>query len=186
MRTGGVAAVVGLLAVVAGCTPAEVVPVPTSASAPFVCDGVPAQAVELVLGVPIEDVDVKYRDPWDAAVFDCAVSAGPGENDPTVWVTRGPVSLGPFGDADAAKEEFAQAQAPDRYLEVPGVDGAGMSYRYGETGVMAVWECGDVYLNVFLARVTESGRDAIDDAANLVVSMLPWTCGGQEVPLASR
>ena len=53
----------GCSVVVAGCAPAEVVPVPTSASAPFVCDGVPAQAAELVLGVPSEDFSVMRPGP---------------------------------------------------------------------------------------------------------------------------
>ena len=190
MRCAGwlraVAGVAVLMGAVGGCTPAEVVPVPTSASEPFVCDGVPARAIELVLDIPRADFDVRQSGAWDGAVFTCEVAAGPGEAAPAVSVTLLPWAGGPYGSLAAATRAFALVEAPGRPLEVVGGSGSGMAQPIGEESAQAVWACADVYLEAELRRVAEPGRDAIDDAANLVVSMLPWACGDQEVPRASR
>ena len=61
-------------------------------------------------------------------------------------------------------------------------DASGSGFLFGDSKATAMWVCGNHVLAVELLDVDTQGRDRRADARNLLVSMLPWACGGDEVP----
>jgi len=164
---------------VSGCTRTEELPdqapVPTQAGAPFVCDGVPLKAIELILGG-----EVMLRRPggkWDDQVqgFSCSVS--PRNGDGIVMVTATSIGLSGWG---RNKQEVLQTLAAQPNATPIEAEGEGAGYLSG--GGNAGWVCGDRFILVEISAVHAKGRDKRADAQALLVSMLPWACNGEPVP----
>lgn len=158
------------IAAVSGCTTPDTAPVPDVADAPFVCDGVPERGMELTLG---GKVTAEQTGSWraDGPAFSCAVDGGAGR----VLVTYGDPTT--FLSLDDASQ---QGGAEPLELDA---DGAG--YLFGGAAPTAMWVCGDRVLAVETFDVDTRGREASDDARNLLASMLPWACDGEDAPDAA-
>ena len=155
-------------------------PVPTEAQPPYVCDGVPRRGVELVTGAP--DAEVTQEGQWgsDDRNFYCRVVV---EQDPGLFrgltVAEQRVAVSIFGDAATAEEDLRATSGQVIEADEPGV---GAVYGSTEGTVTAVWACEERVLWVEAQGVFDDGRVAEEDVSNLLVSMLPWVCGGQEAP----
>ena len=155
-------------------------PVPTEAAAPFMCDGVPALGVELLTGAP--DAEVTQEGQWgsDERNFYCTVTV---EQEPGLFrgltVTEQRVAVSIFGDAATAEEELRATSG-----QVIDADESGVGAVYGSTEgtLTAAWACGERVLWVEVQGVFDDGRAAEEDLSNLLVSMLPWVCGDDDVP----
>lgn len=168
-----------LLLALGGCSGPDLSAVPTEATAPFVCDGVPEAGTALLLGGKVAQKQTHGRWGDDGAGFDCVIeleSGGAGR----VMVIAGEVGV-VFGATDEASsvEEFSKqgnATAID-------ADATGGGYVYGSgANLTAAWACGGRVVSVEIFDADVKSRDGRADAGNLLVSMLPWACGGQDPP----
>ena len=163
---------------VAACTSPDLSPVPADAEPPYVCDGVPQQSVELILGG--ESVDVSTQGRWgaDGAGFDCVVETGDGAGRVMVIEAAPPSAILAAADAATTLQMLAdQGESEPLDLDVPGA-----GYVYGPDSPTAVWVCDERVLSVELIAVGTQGRDLRADATALLTSMLPWACGGEDAP----
>ncbi|WP_273653299.1 hypothetical protein [Cellulomonas fimi] len=164
------AGALALLALLAGCSTPDDSPVPTLAEAPWICPGVPQTGVELALGGPAE---VETTNSWEPglghATFQCFAERG---DDARLMVTYGGPGSGP-SPQDVRTGRGAVPISAD-------ADGEGWA-EHAEGSSVATWQCGDNILRVGLVGPVD-GRDGLTDVSNLLVSMLPWACEGEEVP----
>lgn len=177
---GAVLAGLGLLLAVAACTGPDLEEVPTEAAEPFVCAGVPAEGVTLLLGADAARARTSGHWGDDGIGFDCVVeleSGDPGR----VMVISGDVGIA-FGSGDAteALEEFS-AQGDAAAIDADAA-GGGYVYGSGEESATAAWVCDSRVLSVEAFDVDVEGRELRADVENLLVSMLPWACGDEEAP----
>lgn len=161
-----------------GCSEPDKSAVPTEAKDPFVCAGVPAGAAELILGGGV----VKHSSFGEWGLkdegFQCAVGRDDGGSE-LIQVQEWAIATKLGGNADDALSLFA-AEADATKIDA-GSDGAGYVAGTSESG-SASWACGERMLTVDLIRVETEGRDQRADAQALLVSMLPWACGGERAP----
>jgi len=168
---------------VSGCTRTEKLPdqspVPTQASAPFACDGVPLKATELILGGEV--VLDRAEGGWDDKVrgLSCAVTAKGSKA--LVMVTMTPMGQSPVWGSN--EQEVLQTLAAQPNATPIEAEGEGAGYLSG--GGNAGWVCGDRFILVEISAVHAKGRDKRADAQALLVSMLPWACNGEPVPKQS-
>lgn len=168
---------IGLLCVggITGCSGASLEPVPTTATGDFVCDGVAREGVELILGGRVASVEPSNT--WDDESFLCFV----GGEKARVSVSATPTMFATWGGGtDEGVLERASEWMGAVPFEAEGAVGAGSRDPDG-----ALWVCGGRLLRVDLSGRLVEGRDASLDAANLLVSMLPWACGDEEPPPAT-
>lgn len=174
----GGTAVVGLLVGCSGGEPAT--PVPTVAVAPFICDGVPLEGVQILVG---EDLSVRVHGVWgaDGGGFGCIVDPADGHGPSLMILERGRAgSIG--GEADDASELerlMEQAEAAPIVADFPG-----SGVLFGPDKPTAVWVCDGRELSVEVFADDWEEHDRRPDAERLLISMLPWACDGQPVPTA--
>lgn len=176
---GGVLATLGLCLAVAACGGPDLDAVPTKAVEPFVCAGVPAGATALLLGGEVTQKRTSGR--WgDGGIgFDCVVELASGDPG-RVMVISGDVGIA-FGTGDAATALADFSRQAD--AESIDADAKGGGYVYGRaSNATAAWVCASRVLSVEAFDADVEGRNARSDAENLLVSMLPWACGGDEAP----
>jgi len=167
-----------LVAVLAGCSRPDTSPVPTTAASPYVCDGVPQEGAALALGGKASVQSQAGSWTTDRPNFVCILD-GSGDRGLQVDV----VESGRIGATDQeALEEIRRTNDVDP-IEADG-PGAGFVTKPG-AGTTAHWVCDGRYLQVSLDGDPVKGRDGDQDVENLLVSMLPWACGGEDVPAAS-
>jgi len=163
------------LGVIAGCASPSLDPVPTVAGGDFLCDGVPREGVELILSGHAESAEPTGT--WEGETFFCWIDGKEVGVDvrarPTIFATWG-------GGTDAGVLERAGEWMGATPLDAEDVAGAG--YRHPDA---ALWVCNGRLVRVDLSGRLVEGRDASMDAANLLVSMLPWACGDEEAPPAT-
>ena len=178
LRRGAVVGLALLLAVSACSGRDTSTPVPTGAAAPFVCDGVPGRAAELILG---GDVAAKRRyGQWGLkdGGFQCDVVRA-GTNNGVVMVEEWDVGTLLGVSPEDALRQFATEAAAEPVSA--STRGAGYVIGTAKSG-SAKWVCGERVLVVDLVSVGNEGRDQRADAQALLVSMLPWACGGEKPP----
>jgi hypothetical protein len=161
-----------------GCTGPSLDPVPTTATGPWVCDGVSERSAELILG---GDADVEAtHNTWGdrEGGFSCLLEHG-GILGPSLLVADIPTGLMGWGatDGDAVDVMANKDGARKITAEFPG---EGYVYE-GDT---AGWVCDGRVVQVSVGSVDVPGRDRDADVTNLLISTLPWACGGEEAPLA--
>lgn len=176
-RFAAVASLVPVLLLTA-CTGGAPTPVPREAGAPFVCAGVPSEGTALILGGDV--VQLRRHGEWgvDGSGFQCDVGPAPG-GDALIMVEEWDVAIRLGTDGDSALKMLA-AQTGATLIEADSI-GAGYTSGSADEG-SATWVCADRMLAVDLLGVQTAGRDQRADAEALVVSMLPWACGGEDVP----
>lgn len=164
-----------LLTLVAGCSGPDLSPVPTTATAPYACDGVPRTSAELITGEPVT-ADVSNHN-WgdDQQPFLCSLVSEHG----LVQVEEAPVEQDSWGPTEASVIAAMQATTDDPPLQL---DAPGTGYTWG--GHTAGWVCNGRVITVAIGD-SVSGRDRLADATNLLASMLPWACNGEDVPEAT-
>jgi len=175
-----VATVVGAVLLVSGCSSPDLTPVPTVAAQPFACEGVPGDSAELIAGETLEASGPHGTWGDDDLLFGCSLV---GEHT-LVQVEEMSVTISPWGRAEQdtlrAWESFADARALD--LGAPG-----SGYVFGSReDFTAGWVCNGRSLTVTAAGDPVEGRDRAEDVTNLLASMLPWACEGEDVPPASE
>jgi len=169
------AAALSVLALLAGCSGPDTTAVPTEGAAPFVCDGVSARGVELALGGAA--VAERTEGSWaEGERFSCAVTREQGSG--TIMVTSMPVDQsGTWGsDENSIQSTLASQGGAERITS--GGDGIGYVFAQGSAG----WVCSGRLTLVVLDDMSTAKRDQRADARALLVSMLPWACGGEKVP----
>lgn len=168
----GVLAGAGLAA---GCAGQSLDPVPIVAAGDFVCDGVPREGVELILGGPVTKIERRNR--WDDESFLCFVG-GAGAH---VSISASPTMFATWG---GGTDEGVLAEVNESEDAVPfDVESAGGSGMRLPTG--ALWVCDGRLVRVDLTGDLVGERDWSIDAANLLTSMLPWACNGEDAPLTT-
>jgi len=171
----------GLVVVLAGCTSPDTSPVPTTAESPYVCDGVPLEGAELTLAGEAS-VDTQSgswsSDGPNRPNFLCILS-GSGDRSLQIDV----VESGRIAPTDEKALEVIEKTNDAEPIEADG-PGAGYVTKPG-AGTVAHWVCDGRYIKVSFDGDAVKGRDGNQDVENLLVSMLPWACGGDEVPEAS-
>ena len=185
MRAGRGAAIAlvgtAMIGLVVGCSSRDTeTPVPVTAQAPFVCAGVPSGGVELITGASDPVVTEEGRWGADDRNFYCTVtveqSAGRFRG---LTVIEERVATSIYGDAERARSELLATSGQRIEADVEGV---GVVYGSTEGALTAVWACTDRVLWVEAQGVFDDSRDAQEDLSNLLRSMLPWTCDGQDAP----
>ena len=165
--------------VVAGCSgPDATTPVPTEATDPYVCTGVPERSLELMLGGAV--MSTREYGTWglEGRGFMCDI-ARVGDGRGVVLIEEWDVGTKQGIEPEQALEMFAlERDAASITAEAPG---AGYAIGDEESG-SAKWVCGERMLVVSTSGVRDFGRDQRADAEALLVSMLPWACDGEEVP----
>lgn len=167
--------------VLVGCTPTAPDPVATHADAPYVCDGVPLAGVQSLLG---EDVTVQARGAWgaDGIGFGCTIDAVEEDGPALLVLERG--RAGSFIGGGADDEEELRQLGTQAAAEPIDADAPGGGVLFGPQEPTAVWVCDGRELSVELLADGELAERR-DDVARLLISMLPWACGGEPVPVAS-
>lgn len=166
------------LVLLAGCAqPADLSPVPTEASGPYACDGVPWRGPELILGGPVE---VKFAGQPGTRVndelFRCTF-----ESDDGYLVVKDELltASAEFGRDEVSVVRFLESVRNSEPVEA---DFPGQGFTVGST---AVWVCnGRVVIVRLIDRPTDSKRDARQDTTNLLLSQLPFVCEGVDMPAA--
>jgi hypothetical protein len=166
---------IALLAMLAllGCSPEkpqiDSTPLPTVASAPYICDHIPLRAVELMTGV---------RDPLVRGHFDLMAADGIGAGVCTAYRRDGErekvltVSLGPGGHADMAKGQIETGTPPLPEI-VPGGIGYYFDREYAdEVSAVALLVRGKSLLIVKL-DLGVKGRDNAADVLALMKLIAP-------------
>jgi len=158
----------------AACSGPSTDPVPTTASSPYVCTGVQQEGADLALGG--SSTSDRQRGTWgdDPVGFNCQVDGPSG----SILVNEKPVAAGSTWGSngpDVLVTLKRQGLAAPIDATQPG---AGYMFGDGSAG----WVCGERFLLIQILDADTKGRDARADAGNLLVSMLPWTCGDAEVP----
>lgn len=163
------------VAVAAGCAGPSLDPVPTVASGEFVCDGVPREGVELILGGAVSTIEPTNR--WEDESFFCWVGGAGARVSirmrPTKYMSWG----GGTDEGVLARASEWRGAVP---VDVDSADGAGTRYTDG-----ALWVCDGRLVRVDLTGALVAERDSSVDAANLLISMLPWACDGEAPPPAT-
>ena len=171
-RAGGVAA---CLLVVAGCAPSDLSdPVPTTAEAPFVCDGVPLTGLQRLTGIRDLTVEDDTAGPWDED-FLCHVYDG---DHVVLWVSHELL----IGQIPALEEQLARVRTRSGALQIV-ADAPGAGYvvsRRDET--FARWLCPNWWRTDVTVYAT-GGPDMEEDLARYMVSILPWACGDEDAPV---
>lgn len=151
---------------------------PTTATEPYVCPGVPQRSAELVLGSDVEATSFGSWKPDVALSFTCVVAAASG-GDARLKVLSLPIGvIGEGGD-----EAVIQYLGGEDAVEPITADAAGHGWVARlPTSARALWVCGDLTVQARLDDADVDGRDEADDVTNLLVSVLPWACEGEPVP----
>lgn len=164
--------------VLAGCSePVDLSPVPTEASAPYACDGVPQRGPDLILGGPApvkfpEQPGTRSEDP----LWQCTFDNGDG-----YLVIRDELltASGDFGRDEATALRVIESFRTAEPIEA---DFPGQGFIVGST---AIWLCNArVVIVELISRPDDSERDAAQDVTNLLLSQLPFVCEGVEMPEA--
>ena len=165
--------------VVAGCAGPDLSPVPSQAASPFVCDGVPQAGAELTLGGPVK---VKRTvGTWGRAneEFACSV-VRKADVDGLILISDEDLRGVSPTTGEQGQLAVLALQGDAQPIHA---DAVGAGYVFGiEPSGGAAWICNGRYITVNLERVEVEGRSQRADAQALLVSMLPWACGGQKVP----
>lgn len=173
-RRAAIAVVVGA-GLVSGCAGPSLDPVPTVASGEFVCDGVPRDGVELILGGPVGTIEPNNG--WEDEFFSCWID-GAGAR---VSVSASPTKFASWGGGtDEGVLARANQSSNAVTLEVESAVGSGTRLHH-----RALWVCDGRLVRVDLSGALVGERDWSVDAANLLISMLPWACDGEEPPPAT-
>lgn len=172
--------------VLGGCTSApSLEPVPTVAPSPFLCAGVPRTSAELILGGDVEadETGVWKGNPF--APFKCTITrVGRDDLDGYIWILPNPIAwIGEDTDDFLIQYMGGPEHATPMTADAPGRGFTSSQKTDDQAG--AVWVCDGFATKVALTSVDIEGRDAEEDAANLLRSMLPWACGDEDVPPAS-
>jgi hypothetical protein len=177
-RTLAALAGLALVVVLTGCSRPDTSPVPTTAESPYVCDGVPLEGAELTLAGKAS-VD-KQSGSWitERPNFLCVLD-GSGDRMLQIDVVES-VRIGPTDEKALEVIEKTNDAEPIE-ADAPG---AGYVTKPG-AGTVAHWVCDGRYIKVTFRGDDVKGRNGNQDVENLLVSMLPWACGGDEVPEAS-
>ena len=171
---GRLAGAVLVVLVLAGCSGPSTDPVPTTASSPYVCTGVQQDGADLALGGA--STSDRQRGTWgdDPVGFSCEVNGPSG----SILVSEEPAGAASTWGSNGA-EVLASLKKQGAAAAIT-ADQPGAGYTFGDGS--AGWVCGERFLLVQILDADTKGRDPKVDAGNLVVSMLPWTCGDAEVP----
>lgn len=174
--------VVMLSGALAGCSDQAPEPVSTVAAEPYVCDGVPSDGVRSLLG---GEVEVEPEGAWgaDGIGFGCTIRPADGDGPTLMVIERGPGLFVGRGQDEQEELEQLMAQGDADPIEAD-VTGGGV-VAGGRTDISAVWVCGERELSVELLRHPDA-HDRREDVERLLISMLPWACGGADVPLATE
>lgn len=163
------------LIVLTSCSKPDTRPVPVTAEPPYACDGVPRSSAELLMG---GSISVDQIGGWDGSTMACGIHAARGgESSLTVfWDSmrghRGEEAYADrFGGFEGAEPIIASAPGSGHVKAL-------------DDGAIAWWVCEGTVVTVGPDLVDVKGRDLLADTRNLLVSILPWACDGQPVPLA--
>jgi len=171
--------VVVLVATLAGCSGPSRDPVPTAAAAPFICDGVPQAGMALILGAPVKTTQDVGRWGDKSQGFHCNVIR---EDDLGGAVLVADEDLRDVAPTHGEEGQRAHLKSQANPAQID-ADSDGWGYVYGNRGdQIAAWVCNGRYITVDLVSVDVEVRDPRADAQALLVSMLPWACGGEKVP----
>lgn len=165
----------------AGCVGPSTDPVPTTAEAPFLCDGVPREGVELMTGLAEPEAEQAGDRSDPEARRGCAVRDDDGETVLNVsWRTIDGLGVG-------SPEEYLETLAGDENATPIEADASGGGYVIGPQDQPAgYWVCDDSRWLLVELFDGADGRDGFDDVARFVESVLPWTCGGEDFPEAEE
>ncbi|TQL02795.1 hypothetical protein FBY24_1880 [Cellulomonas sp. SLBN-39] len=167
----------GLFAlVVTGCAGPDLTAVPTTASAPYACDGVPRASVELIVGGPVEVSNA--TDDWGAE-YDTFLCDLTGEHG-LVTVDETSVVQSPWGRTEEDVLAVMGSSSASAPLDL---DAPGSGFTWGDAS--AGWVCDGRVITVYAAGDPVPGRDRTADVTHLLTSMLPWACHGEDVPPAT-
>ena len=175
MSRRGISVVGIVVAVVVGVvawrlvTAPDLSPVPPVAQGPYLCDGVPREGAELILGGAVE-VTRNVGD-WgsDERSFACIIERGEGLI--TVYeepIERSYPTVALWADHNEGMEWFD-------------VDAPGQGYVTLDDPGVAEWACGNRLVRVVISSIAP-GRDKKADVITYLTSMLPWACGDTEPP----
>ena len=173
-RAGAALLLVGLLS---SCTAkVDVTPVPTEASGPYACDGVPQKGPELILGGQAPVVrpptpGTRTTDPLWRCTFDDGTRR-------LVVKDELLTASADFGRDEEAAIRVMQSARSGQPIEAP-FPGQGYS-----TSGAAMWVCNGRVVLVDLISEPIPERDARQDVTNLLLSQLPFVCEGVEMPEA--
>ncbi|MGH8824313.1 MAG: hypothetical protein ACRDVN_07550 [Jiangellaceae bacterium] len=182
MRARSAAWAALVLLAVAGCTGADAeTPVPETAEAPFGCPGVPLRGAELMSGEETLEVAEETGDWGDVpGEFFCFLQAAEDDDAETaVIVEERDVESAGFGTADEVVEMLRTTDGAHPIESTQ--PGEGYVFGSGSDSVDAWWVCSDRLVKTTLLSPVE-GRDPHADVSRYLASMLPWACGGEQVP----
>lgn len=160
-----------------GCSEsADLTPVPTEASGPYACDGVPERGPELILGgsAPVKSPErpgARVTDP----LWQCTFDDGEGY---LVVSDELLTASGDFGPDEESTLAFLRSVRGSQRVEA---DFPGEGYV---TESVAAWVCEGRIVKVELIGEPIPERDVRQDVTNLLLSQLPFVCEGVEMPEA--
>lgn len=186
LRVTAVGASVAGVLLLGGCAAgADLTPVPTVAEEPFVCDGVQQAGAELILGGPVAAIHASgswgvESGEWTGNKwFGCLIELETG-GDPNIQIDSVPPDGAGVWGTDPPTIRRSLSTQPDAHEIVADAPGDGFTFGDGAAG----WVCADSFTLVVLDDVEATGRDRTADARSLLISMLPWACGGADAPSA--
>lgn len=167
-----------------GCSSSErdaETPVPETAAPPFACPGVPLRGAELMSGNDSLAV-IMHSGAWGDVPggFYCVLADSDDQHRTALRVEEWPVESIGFGPTEAVREQMRRNNGSQRIeADHPGV---GYVWTSGDGIVNAWWVCNERVLQVDLYTHGFEGRDGLEDVSRYVRWMLPWACGGEDVP----
>jgi len=176
-RVGVVVAVVAVLVGVVvwrQVTAPDLSPVPQVAQGTYLCDGVPQEGAELILGGRVEVTRSTGEWSSDEDYFRCTIKRGDG----MITVHEEPISSGPIPDPQMWLERSRSSPVAEEFE----ADAQGYGF-YTQHPSSAEWLCADRTMTVTISG-TAAGRDTKADAIAYLSSMLPWGCGDTDPPEA--
>ena len=180
-RSRLVVAVGAVLVVVVGVvvwrqvTAPDLSPVPQVAQGTYLCDGVPQEGAELILGGRVEVTRSTGEWSSDEDYFRCTIKRGDG----MITVHEEPISSGPIPDPQMWLERSRSSPVAEEFE----ADAPGHGFASTRDPGVADWSCGERYLMVTISG-TVRARDKRADVIAYLTSMLPWGCGDTEPPEA--
>lgn len=167
----------GLLIVVAltGCGEGSTEPVPTSASEPFLCDGIPLTGLQRMTG--LDELSAEEITEWDDSYI-CRVQDEEGAT--AVFVDRDDQPVPGMG----SPEDQLAAALGSGGVEVT-APAPGRGYVRSDGQIRARWACDDGVRTEIILQHPAKGREPTEDLSRYLVSILPWVCGDEEAPSAT-
>jgi hypothetical protein len=168
----------------AGCNSQEPTdtPIPEAATGPYACPGVPWEGARLMAGT--DELAVQHNSGrWGAEEtadqFQCSLATPDGAERSRAVEVR---DYGAFAPSEVTAE--AMRRIDRSQLIQADQPGEGYVWDHDESLVKAAWVCDGRHLVVDFFHYGQpvEGRDPHADVSRYLVSMLPWACGGEDVP----